>query len=247
MQRSFLWALAALLLPFTVKAQTIGQSVARASNGTVRLSFPARPGVCGNGADNISTRRTDEEWESDCEAGPVRVALRVSHGRVLGLRTYVGGRWRQLADVTDLGIVRPQAAAEYLLSLARLPENLDGDPLLPATLADSITIWPSLLQLARDDKLPTKRRRSAVFWLSQAAEASAGNALDSVVNDNSTDREVRKEAVFALSQRDPSEGVPRLIHVVKTNPDPELRKAALFWLGQTDDPRALDLFEQLLQ
>jgi hypothetical protein len=35
--------------------------------------------------------------------------------------------------------------------------------------------------------------------------------------------------------------------VVKTNPDPELRKAALFWLGQTDDPRALELFEQLLQ
>ena len=247
MRQFFLGALAALLLPFTVNAQTIGQSVARASSGTVRLSFPARPGVCGNGANSISTRQTDEEWESDCEAGPVRVALRVSHGRLLGLRTYVGGRWRQLGGVTDLGMVQPQAAAEYLLSLARLPENLDGDPLLPATLADSVTIWPSLLRLARDHSLPTKRRRSAVFWLSQAAEVAAGNALDSVVSDNSTDREVRKEAVFALSQRDPAEGVPRLIHVVKTNSDPELRKAALFWLGQSDDPRALDLFEQLLQ
>jgi HEAT repeat protein len=246
MQQSILWALA-LLLPFTVNAQTIGQSVARASSGTVRLSFPARPGVCGNGANDISTHRSDEEWESDCEAGPVRVALRVSQGRVFGLRTYVGGRWRQMDGVTDLGIVRPQAAAEYLLSLARLPERLDEDPLLPATLADSVTIWPSLLRLARDANLPSERRRSAVFWLSQAAETAAGNALDSVVSDNSTDREVRKQAVFALSQRDPTEGVPRLIHVVKTNPDPELRKAALFWLGQSDDPRALDLFEQLLQ
>lgn len=246
MQQFFLCALAALLLPFTVNAQTIGQRVARTSSGTVRLSFPARPGVCGNGANNISTRRSDEEWESDCEAGPVRVALRVSHGRVLGLQTYVGGRWRQLGGVTDLGIVRPQAAAEYLLSLARLPETLDGDPLLPATLADSVTIWPSLLRLARDANLPSERRRSAVFWLSQAAEKAAENALDSVLSDNSTDREVRKQAVFALSQRDPTEGVPRLIHVVKTNSDPELRKAALFWLGQSDDPRALDLFEELL-
>ena len=118
---------------------------------------------------------------------------------------------------------------------------------LRSTLADSVTIWPSLLRLARDPRLPSERRRSAVFWLSQAAEAAAGNALDSMVSDSHTNRELRKQAVFALSQRDPSEGVPRLIHVVKTNPDPEVRKAALFWLGQSDDPRALDLFEQLLQ
>ena len=31
-----------------------------------------------------------------------------------------------------------------------------------------------------------------------------------------------------------------------TNKDPEIRKKALFWLGQSHDPRALDLFEELL-
>ncbi|HEY4647708.1 MAG TPA: HEAT repeat domain-containing protein, partial [Gemmatimonadales bacterium] len=76
---------------------------------------------------------------------------------------------------------------------------------------------------------------------------AAGLALDSVVGDPTGDREVRKEAVFALSQRNPAEGVPRLIHIVKANPDPELRKSALFWLGQSDDPRALDLFEEILR
>jgi len=37
-----------------------------------------------------------------------------------------------------------------------------------------------------------------------------------------------------------------LIAVAKTNKDSEIRKKALFWLGQSNDPRAIDLFEQLL-
>jgi HEAT repeat protein len=58
---------------------------------------------------------------------------------------------------------------------------------------------------------------------------------------------VRKQAVFALSQRSAEEGVPALIRIARSNPDPELRKTALFWLGQSDDPRALDLFEEILR
>jgi HEAT repeat protein len=133
------------------------------------------------------------------------------------------------------------------MDLAGRAGELEGDPVLPATLADSVTIWPSLLRLARDPRLPLERRRTAVFWLSQAAEAAAGTALDSVVSDPTGDREVRKQAVFALAQRAPNQGVPRLIHIVRNNPDPELRRAALFWLGQSEDPRALDLFEEILR
>ena len=40
--------------------------------------------------------------------------------------------------------------------------------------------------------------------------------------------------------------MPALIRVVKTNKDPEIRKKALFWLGQSRDPRALQLIEELL-
>jgi HEAT repeat protein len=196
---------------------------------------------------NISAREHNDEWESDCQAGPVRVALRMRDRHVVGLRTYVGGAWRPSTTATDLGLVRPQEAAAYLIRLARKAGDIEGDPVLPAALADSVTIWPSLLRLARDGTLPLERRRTAVFWLSQAAEAAAGTALDSVVNDQTGDREVRKQAVFALAQRASSEGVPALIHIVRSNPDPELRKTALFWLGQSDDPRALDLFEEILQ
>ncbi len=35
-------------------------------------------------------------------------------------------------------------------------------------------------------------------------------------------------------------------HDARSHPDPEVRRKALFWLGQSGDPRALALFEELL-
>jgi hypothetical protein len=240
--------LAALLfLPASLEAQTLEQRISRVSNGTVHLSFAARAGVCGESADNISTRQVNEEWEDDCQDQPVRVSLRISDHRVIGLRTYVGGRWRMGSTARDIGTVRPQDAAAYFLTLAARKTDLAGDPVLPATLADSATIWPSLLRLARDRQLPEERRRTAVFWLGQAAGAVVARALDSIADDDRGDRELRKHAVFALSQRSAEEGVPALIRIARSNPDPELRKTALFWLAQSDDPRALDLFEEILR
>jgi hypothetical protein len=42
------------------------------------------------------------------------------------------------------------------------------------------------------------------------------------------------------------EGVPKLIEVATTNRNPEVRKQAMFWLGQSNDPRALAFFEKVL-
>jgi HEAT repeat protein len=57
---------------------------------------------------------------------------------------------------------------------------------------------------------------------------------------------VKKRAVFALSQLPKDEGVPLLISVARTNRNPVVRKQAMFWLGQSNDPRALEFFEQIL-
>jgi len=212
----------------------------------VHVSFAARPGVCGDGDQNINIQ-DNEDWEVECEGQPVRVALDVRNQKVVGLQTFVGGQWRTTSAATDLGTIRPKEAAAYFLHLARSRTDLSGDPVLPATLADSVTVWPSLLQLARSSRLPMERRRSAVFWLGQAAGAAVDGALDSIAGDTGTEREVRKQAVFALSQRSSDEAVPALIRIARTNRDPELRKSALFWLGQSNDPRALDLFEEILR
>lgn len=170
----------------------------------------------------------------------VRVALTKRVDEVTRVRVYVGGTWRPTEGVPDLGTVGAAEAARYLLSLR------DDKAVFAATLADSVTVWPDLLKIARDDAAPRRTRRTAVFWLGQAAEEAATRGLDELVAADTVEREVREAAVFALSQRPREEGVPALIRIVRTHRDPEIRRKALFWLGQSEDPRALALFEELL-
>ena len=42
-------------------------------------------------------------------------------------------------------------------------------------------------------------------------------------------------------------GVPKLIEVARTHRNPAVKKQAMFWLGQSRDPRALAFFEEVLR
>ena len=254
-------AFAALAGATAAPAQSIASRVARVANGSVRMSFASKPGICGSGNsiwhvggrgrttwndDRRSSR--DIEWESECTLGPGRVVIDRTNGEISDLRFYVGGRWRPAgSDVVDLGTVSAREAADYLLSVARTERGSMGEKaIFPATIADSAVIWPELIKIARNADIPRSTRNNSVFWLGQAAGDAATRGLNQIVVDNDVDREVREQAVFALSQRPREEGVPALIAVARTNKDPEIRKKALFWLGQSHDPRAIDLFEELL-
>jgi hypothetical protein len=262
--------LAYALVAGPAAAQRLGARVAAAPDGIVRLSFAARPGVCGDGHNVISLECAGgkcgrgrgahtitfdwgvhgDEVEYDCEPGPVRVSLTIRSGRVQSLRTYVGGRWvtaPREAAVTDLGAAPAREAVDFLLELATREDTRAGEEaILPATLADSVTVWPILLKLARDERAPGGTRRQAVFWLGQAAGDAATHGLTDLVDDADVDREVKEQAVFALSQQPREAGVPALIRIARTHPEPGVRRKALFWLGQSGDPRALALFEELL-
>ena len=242
-------------------SQSIASKVARVSNGTVRMSFKVKPGVCGSGnsiwhvggrgrttwGDNWKNSR-DVEYDIDCSTGPARLVLDKRGGEIADIRFYIGGQWRPAgSDVVDLGTVPAREAADYLVSIAQTERGSMGEKaVFPATLADSADVWPAFIKIARNPDLPRSTRTQSVFWLGQAAGEAATANLRDIVGDNGVDREVRESAVFALSQRPPAEGVPALIAVARTNKDPEIRKKALFWLGQSHDPRAIDLFEELL-
>jgi HEAT repeat protein len=58
--------------------------------------------------------------------------------------------------------------------------------------------------------------------------------------------EIKKAAVFALSQLPEEKGTPILLDIARRNPHPRVRKEAIFWLGQSGDPRALDFFSEIL-
>jgi len=239
-------AVMGLVLAPPVCGQSIADRVSAVRDGQVRMSFTAREGVCGNGR-NISTHRDSDDWESWCEPGPVRVAIDIRGREIVDIDAYVGGRWRARDNVTDLGMVPAPDAAAYLLSLAQSERGeVSKEAIFPATLADSAVVWPQLLAIAKDGRRPRDTRKGAVFWLGQAAGEAATEGLGEIVYDDSGDSEVRESAIFALSQLDDDAGVPILIDIVREHPDPNLKKKAIFWLGQSGDPRAVALFEELL-
>lgn len=253
-------ALAAAAPAAPAAAQSLEDRIAAVGNGTVRLEFAARSGVCGNGRGNVSVRthegrvtqhgttydakRRRNEWEDECEPGPVRLAIDVERRAVVAIRHYVGGRWRGEAD-RDLGAVSAAEASRYLLHIAATgPSRTAKDANFPAMIADAPDPWRDLLAIAKDQSRPKDVRASATFWVAQAASDAATDGITDLLD--SGEREVRNAAVFALSQRPKDESVPALIRIARTHPDAGVRKSAVFWLGQSGDPRAVRYFEELL-
>ncbi|MGH7562215.1 MAG: HEAT repeat domain-containing protein [Gemmatimonadales bacterium] len=253
--------LGALALATPLAAQSLADRILAPKNGTVRLTYASRDGLCGDGETFIrDLSRGDDHYivfgsvnekgwrrRIPCEEGPARVAISLFDGGIRKVRVYIGGAWRETgaSDVHDLGVVSAARAAEAFLTLAAR-DRRGEEMLFAATVADSVTIWPDLLRLARNENVPRASRRSAVFWISQVAEEAATRGLTEIVDDSKGDREVREQAVFALSQLPEEQGIPALIRVARTNPDPGLRRKAIFWLAQSEDPRALSLFEEIL-
>jgi HEAT repeat protein len=102
-----------------------------------------------------------------------------------------------------------------------------------------------LIRVAETDS-DNELKKQALFWIGQKAGQRSLEVLGKTVDSDDADTDVQKQAVFAISQRPKDEAVPLLIKIAKTHAKPEVRKQAMFWLGQTGDPRALEFFKEVL-
>jgi hypothetical protein len=102
----------------------------------------------------------------------------------------------------------------------------------------------AILDLAKTGT-PRVRQR-ALFWIARRAESQAAGIISQAI-DNDPDVEVKRQAVFALSQLPRDEATPLLIKLARSHTHPVVRKQAMFWLGQSKDPRALSFFEEVLR
>lgn len=102
-----------------------------------------------------------------------------------------------------------------------------------------------LVKVASEDP-DRELKKQALFWLGQKAGKRSLEVLGKTVESTDAETEVQKHAVFAISQRSRDEAVPLLIKIARTHPKAEVRKQAIFWLGQTGDERALAFFKEIL-
>jgi HEAT repeat protein len=163
------------------------------------------------------------------------------------MRLRVGREWPAADGGVDLGAVTPQEGAEYLIAAAHhLAGRSASSAVVAAAIAQGATIWPALLDLARDAGAPRGAREDARFWLGRILAGREGLPVDE--DDEGDEAEgVRGAAVFALSQLDDDRGVPDLIALARSHRDPWVRSRAIFWLSQSDDPRALDFLAERLR
>jgi hypothetical protein len=206
---------------FPLRAQDLGSRIARLPAGEIRMTFAARPGVCGDGRTVVGDASAPggmavywyggEGWSDagggdfrrGCVPGAVRVRLLKASGAITDVRAYVGGEWRGPGE--DLGTVSTAAAVTYLLGLARnAPQRASGTALLAATLADSVQLTGRLTVLARDRTLGAYVRERALRWLTDVAEREgaieqADRAARDIVLDAGDITSVRDRAIRALS------------------------------------------------
>lgn len=98
-----------------------------------------------------------------------------------------------------------------------------------------------LSDFARNEQESVKLRKKAVFAIGVGKDANAISALKSVYA-STTNREVKKQIVFAASinesGNDGKEGLEFVIKAAESEPDAEVKKQALFWLGQKAGERS---------
>ena len=246
--------------------------VSRAPDGEVHVQFASRPGTCGNGRDMIGFRKalfaesfqSIGDWHSPgCVPGPMRVALFVSKGQVTRVKAYVGGSWSSTERATDMGTVSPVEASSYFFSLVPRIEGA-GDKsrvLLPAVLADAGDVIPQLTSLARDDARIQETRRQAIQWLGLLGDArvvptlvafARGGAEGSVGDDVDEDdtkpgkKGLATAAMASLGFLENGAGIPSLIDLARSG-SLATRSSAVFWLGQSGDPRALATLHTIIE
>jgi HEAT repeat protein len=101
-----------------------------------------------------------------------------------------------------------------------------------------------LLQVAGDVNESIELRKKALFW---AGQSDLPSAELFTLYDKMPSREMKDQLIFVYSQRDERAAVDKLFEIARTETDRELKKKAIFWLGQSDDPRVPAFLERLLE
>ncbi len=102
-----------------------------------------------------------------------------------------------------------------------------------------------IMNIALDPKENIEMRKQALFWAGQNGGAST-ESFASLYN-KMTDSEMKEQLIFVLSQRSrDGKALEKLMDIAKNDKDKELRSKAVFWLGQSRDPRAAKFLEDLI-
>jgi HEAT repeat protein len=100
-----------------------------------------------------------------------------------------------------------------------------------------------LLDIAQRSSESLAARKQALFL---AGQAGASMAQLTRLYDSLPPGALREQMIFVFSQSSDPAALDKLIAIARADKDPESRKKALFWVGQSHDPRALKLLTEMI-
>lgn len=103
-----------------------------------------------------------------------------------------------------------------------------------------------LMDVVRNSDNP-ELRGETIFWLAQTGGDDTVNFLSQLYDSEKT-IEVKKKIIFSLTQaKNRKAALQKLMAIAKSDPSPEARKEAVFWIGQSHDPEAIKFLEDILK
>src|SRR2546427_3736421 len=101
-----------------------------------------------------------------------------------------------------------------------------------------------LMDIALNQKEDMEIRKKALFWAGQGHNVDIADLVR--LYDSMNDREMKEQLIFVYSQRREEAALDKLFQIGKNDPDRELRKKAIFWIGQSRSPRAAQYLQELI-
>ena len=123
-----------------------------------------------------------------------------------------------------------EAREAALFGLSQMPGAVSGD---------------LLIGIASDPAEDAEIREMALFAAARSGSASP-EKLGQIYR-TAESREMKEQALFALTQSEDPKAIDALIEIARTETDPELRQQAIFWVGRSGDPRARELMLEVLE
>jgi hypothetical protein len=175
---------------------------------------------------------------------------RVSDTALLAIAYHEDARADALLEKRAFDRSLPEKAREQAIFWAGQARGQAGFRLLERVLTaeadggqSSVPEAPDRIKRVAVEDRDADVRAHALFSLTQTEAPGSGEWIVGRL-DREQDDHVREQAVFALSQLD--DGTDWLLKVLRSKRDPETIRRALFWLGQSEDPRALREIEKIL-
>ena len=101
-----------------------------------------------------------------------------------------------------------------------------------------------LINIAMNERESIEVRKQALFWAGNQRAASLTDIAS--LYDRIGDKEMKEQIIFVLSQNKAEPAVDKLMDIARRDTDRELRSKAIFWLGQSRDPRVVKFLEELI-